>query len=421
MLGPAGPLHPATDRSTARLLAAACSLALLVLSIGAARAWAVTEGPASVSVTFSCTSVTFRFSGFPAGGNSAREIVSVDGGHVAEAEFSFEGPTGENTLSVHVPPGRHSMDARANWKIGEKHREGEDHPLPDGIRCVVEPQLAVEKLQRISGGGESFTAAPVSGWPGEIAEYEIVASNTGNVGLQLTASDARCDPGTLSGGPAGGALAAGAVAVYRCEHVLTAADRRAGTYTNTAGITASWSEEGGGELSRTSGPVVAYVTDPPPPPPPPPPRGEGGTSSSPGWYSGTGAGSGGVLPFGQSSAAPRCLLSLAHRNLRVNSKGKVSLRLVLAGAGTCRGRLALTVKQRTGHGHAKVRTIAARTFSLPAGRSTVLTLALNKLGRALLHAARGRLGATLTSVRVSPAPLSARSASVRLSAAPRAA
>jgi hypothetical protein len=411
MHGRLRPLQAAMDSSTARLLVAVSSLALLV-STGTSPALAATLGEEQVSAADSCSAVTFSYSQFPVAPITAREVVSVDGQHIAEAQFAFDGPEGSSTVAVHIPPGRHSMDAKASWDVGGRHG-GRDMKLAGGITCGAEPGLTLEARQRVSGGSEPFTAGTVSGFPGELVDYQITAANTGNVGLTLTSfADPHCDAGTLGGGPAG-PVAPGASVTYSCEHALTAADRTAGEYTNTATAAGTWSEGGSGELTRTSNTVLTYVTDPPPPPPPPPPAAgppQGGVKgSSPG---GTG---GGALSFGQSAGASHCALSLVRTSLSVDGKGRASLRLAVTGAGTCRGRLALAVKRKTRQGKTKMQTLASRTFSLPAGRSAVLTLSLNKLGRALLHAGHGRLSASLTVLKLSPAPASAHTARVRLS------
>lgn len=414
---------PSTQRAGAGLGVAACSLACslsLLLSIWVTCARAVTHEDAQVNTTFSCLAVTFSYSDFPDARNKAHEIVTVDGQHVVETEFAFDGAEGASTVAVHVAPGHHRMDAHASWKVGSA-RGGRDMKLRGGIRCSAEPGLAAEELQRVSNGSESFTAAPLSGWPGEVADYQVTASNTGNVGLQLTAfTDPYCDPGTVTGAPAGGTVVPGGSVSYRCEHVLTAADQQSGVYASTAAITAAWSDHGSGELTQTSNTVLVYVSERPHLPAPPQQDQSPPYSPLPGAGPAPALGAnpvsdGGVLSFGASAPAAHCTLSLASRSLSVNSKGRASLRLLLVGVGTCRGRLALTAKQRVGAGQAKVKTIAAGTFSLAAGHDAVLVLALNKLGRGLLGAGHGRLEATLTIVRVSPGPLSSHSAGVRLS------
>jgi hypothetical protein len=126
------------------------------------------------------------------------------------------------------------------------------------------------------------------------------------------------------------------------------------------------------------------------------------------------AGGVGVLPFGPFASPPSCRPSLLNRHITVNSRGRTSVKLLLPGAGACRGRLTLTIKQKAPHHRTRTRTIATTAFSLAAGRVAVLALKLNTLGRALLHAGHGRLGATLAIVRLAPAPVQARTAGVRL-------
>jgi hypothetical protein len=127
-----------------------------------------------------------------------------------------------------------------------------------------------------------------------------------------------------------------------------------------------------------------------------------------------GAGGTGVQAFGPIVLAPVCRPSLAARTMTVTSKGRTSVKLLLAGGGACRGRLALTVRQKLAHHRTRTRTIAAGTFSLLAGRTVLLALKLNALGRSLLHAGHGRLSASLSVVRLSPGPVQAHSAGVRL-------
>jgi FG-GAP repeat len=129
----------------------------------------------------------------------------------------------------------------------------------------------------------------------------------------------------------------------------------------------------------------------------------------------TGVGGTSVSPFGPLKIAPRCGPSLASGAVTVDARGRASIKLRLAGAGACRGRVTLTIKKAVAHHRSKLVTIGSTSFSLSAGRTVSLALALNKLGRALLRARHGKLTASLTLLRLYPAPVSARTASVRLS------
>jgi hypothetical protein len=125
-----------------------------------------------------------------------------------------------------------------------------------------------------------------------------------------------------------------------------------------------------------------------------------------------------AMPFVQHAApGPHCTASAPAKSITMNSKSRAAVKLVLAGAGTCRGRVTLAIKKAIAHHRPKLVTIASASFSQPAGRTLSLSLALNKLGRALLRARHGKLTASLTLLKLSPAPVAAHTSSVRLSAA----
>jgi hypothetical protein len=181
---------------------------------------------------------------------------------------------------------------------------------------------------------------------------------------------------------------------------------------DTGELGAAWSFAEGVETEEPKQPPEEpphkKPKDPPPGPPSESPQSGGPTPAQ------LGLGGGGVLPFGPIASATSCKPSLLGRNIPVSGKGRTTLKLQLLGSGSCTGRLSLTIKQKRPHGHPRTRTIATGTFSLTAGRVAVLSLKLNALGRALLRAGHGRLGASLAIVRLSPGPVQARTASVRL-------
>ncbi len=97
---------------------------------------------------------------------------------------------------------------------------------------------------------------------------------------------------------------------------------------------------------------------------------------------------------------------LADTIITTQRDGDATVRLACAGAGTCSGKLTLTVTNAVpeGTGHAataknrkaekrrfKTTTIGSATFSIPAGKSATVRLALNSAGRALLKADHGTL------------------------------
>jgi hypothetical protein len=139
--------------------------------------------------------------------------------------------------------------------------------------CVVsavtpEPAFTIQKSQEIAGSGTGFTTATLTGKVGQTVDYQIVVHNTGNVSLSFSSlSDSHCDAGTIGGGPSG-PLAPGASATYTCDHVLSAADQSAGSYSNTATDTGTPPEGQGSPVTHTSNTVVVNVPTPPTPPAP---------------------------------------------------------------------------------------------------------------------------------------------------------
>jgi len=66
---------------------------------------------------FTCTHVTFMYTGFPnAEGNTVTQIISVDGSVVSTTEYMFNGPFGQDTVEIGpLSPGHHKLDAHAKW------------------------------------------------------------------------------------------------------------------------------------------------------------------------------------------------------------------------------------------------------------------------------------------------------------------
>ncbi|HTA12475.1 MAG TPA: hypothetical protein VK765_03565 [Solirubrobacteraceae bacterium] len=108
-------------------------------------------------------------------------------------------------------------------------------------------------------------------------------------------------------------------------------------------------------------------------------------------------------------------VSLTGSLLGVRSGVRASVELTCTGTAACTGKLTLTVASKDKHGKkAKAETIGTAAFSIPAGKTGVLTIKLTAAGRALLKAGHGRLSASLTIVKSSPAPASTKRESVQL-------
>ena len=91
--------------------------------------------------------------------------------------------------------------------------------------------------------------------------------------------------------------------------------------------------------------------------------------------------------------------------MNIKADGKATFRISCRGAAACIGtlRLAITTK-RKGKRKATTKVIATAAFSITPGTTAPIKLALDAVGRALLSAGHGRLNATLTIVKASPAP-----------------
>jgi uncharacterized repeat protein (TIGR01451 family) len=234
------------------MLLGALAVALL-LAAGLATSAHATNVRANGEVKATCTSITFRFFGFPnANNNTVTEHVTVHNELVATQQFSFNGPEGTNTIPITVPPGSGTVDGLASWNTnGFKG----SFDVATALNCSF-PNFTIEKQQEVEGSGEGFTTAPVQAVPGNTLKYEITVTNTGNTSLTFgPLADPYC--GTVTGGP-GGPLAPGESATYFCSHMVTLSDeQKAEQYANTATIAATPPKSQGLTLKKKSNTVIA--------------------------------------------------------------------------------------------------------------------------------------------------------------------
>jgi hypothetical protein len=137
-----------------------------------------------------------------------------------------------------------------------------------------------------------------------------------------------------------------------------------------------------------------------------------GTTGTTG-VTGTKAPSAGVLGTTSSSAAA-CQVTLRSKRLAVTSYRTVALRLLRSGAGACSGKLTLNFNLRPKGKRPKLKAIGTASYAITSGTSKVFKITLDKAGRKLFRAHRGKLNVSLAIVRAVPAPRLAKSASVRL-------
>jgi hypothetical protein len=138
----------------------------------------------------------------------------------------------------------------------------------------------------------------------------------------------------------------------------------------------------------------------------PPPGGSTGSGGGAG--ASAGGGSGGVLGFG-----PVCSTSLVSRGLAVLRNRVAVVKLSWRGAGSCRGKVRLTIRVKSGK-RVKTKTIGTGSFLVTGGKLRTITIQLNALGRSRLRAAHGRLRASLLITDLAPGAGPARTANVRL-------
>ena len=197
--------------------------------------------PAGVSQQFGCTAAQLAFYDFPNGeGNEAHIWIRVaeeeKPARVYKSTFAFTGPSATDVVPLVIHSGAFfggaTVTGTVTYSVGGVAR-GNHRSL--FVSCVEGPHLGMtlEKLQRIAGGSGQFTTEAVTGRVGDTVDYEIVATDTGNLTETAYLEDKGCDEGTLAGGPER-TLEPGASTTYTCDHRLTAGDAVKGTYSNTA-------------------------------------------------------------------------------------------------------------------------------------------------------------------------------------------
>jgi hypothetical protein len=114
------------------------------------------------------------------------------------------------------------------------------------------------------------------------------------------------------------------------------------------------------------------------------------------------------VPFGN--------ISLVGFAITVQSSGKAAIKLTCTGTATCAGKLRLTVRTqgKSKISKTKTETIGAATFSIPASTTGIVKLELDEDGHTLLRADHGRLSASLTALKSSPAPSQTHTENVQL-------
>jgi hypothetical protein len=271
--------------------------------------------------------------------------------------------------------------------------------------------IGAPRDQKKAGGAWVFSTEPVSAThPPSVANVAPGRGPTqGGTEVTITGSNftsnEQHEPVVMFGSKPAASIKVRTAAEIRAVSPPSPAGRVDVTVTTETGTSAispadGFRFEGGGP----SGP-------PPPSPPPPPPPPTTTTTAETGRAA---SAAGGVLGIAQTAGAG-CRVSLRSKRVVVGLRTGAAIRLLRTGAGECRGTVTLRYKQKVRGKRFKLRTIGSARFSIAPGRSQVVKIKLNKLGRKLFLAGHGKLNASLAVVRTSPAPKLAKTASVRLS------
>ncbi len=206
----------------------------------------ITAGANNIQI--SCTSVVWEFHQFPAGQSNtvSEKVTFIKKGSEpvsSKGTFTFEGDSGTNTTPIDAPVGTYTIDAEARWAKSPQSEGRNGFDVHAKVACAPNPAMTVAKLQKLEVAGSSYVTTSLTGEPGQTVDYQILVDNTGNVPLALSDfTDPHCDEGTITGGPAGGILAADTTAEYLCKHVLTEDDLKVGKYENTVQLTGTPTE-----------------------------------------------------------------------------------------------------------------------------------------------------------------------------------
>jgi uncharacterized repeat protein (TIGR01451 family) len=218
-------------------------------------------------VTFDCDEVKWDWRGFrnqPDPYNTVNELVTIDHGDGMLTKFTFAGTSASDTVTFPLlPPGGYVIDAQGHWRHSTANGLSGGFDMHAPVKCLPTPMFSIEKLQQLEGSG-SFTKSTLTGGVGQTVDYEIVVTNTGNVPLTLGSfTDPHCEAGTIVE-PTNPTVEAHATATYTCKHVLTLADRTAGSYSNEASVTGTPPDGDGDPITHPSNVVTVEVPPPTP-------------------------------------------------------------------------------------------------------------------------------------------------------------
>jgi hypothetical protein len=120
-----------------------------------------TEENEHVVVTATCSYVTVNYRNFPnLPNNTVTQTLTIHGVTISKTKFTFNGPTGSNTIPIVVPPGSGFVDIHASWSTNGSVGHFD---VGVSLECPPEPDYTITKLQQIEGTNTGFTTAQLTG------------------------------------------------------------------------------------------------------------------------------------------------------------------------------------------------------------------------------------------------------------------
>ena len=215
-------------------------------------------------VSISCNAVTVAYRNFPdLPGNTVVEYLRIRGANFPPIVYKFDGSASTQTIPIVGPVGHYLIDVHAKWR---SNGVSGNFDIPGNVTCGPAPAFTIQKLQTIAGSGQPLTTGVLGGQVGQVVDYQIQVTNTGNTPLAFSKFlDPHCDPGSIAGGVGEAPVEPLGVVTYTCNHTLKAIDGEAGFFTNTATITGTPEAEEGPAVSHESNTVeVNPITTPAP-------------------------------------------------------------------------------------------------------------------------------------------------------------
>jgi hypothetical protein len=226
------------------------------------------------SVTINCEEVKAIYQGFaavPGKPNEVSESITIKNPPESISKepilltpstgrkFVFEGADGTDVVPIAFPVGHYLIDVHSKWDTNG-HKGSYD--IHGNVTCSPRPAYAIQKLQSIAGSGQAPTAETLTGKVGEVVDYQVTVTDTGNTPLTFSEfKDSRCDPGTIVGGSPT-PIEPSQTLVFSCTHTLTTDDEKAGFYMNVATVRATPEQDEGGTITHESNAVVVTPVAP---------------------------------------------------------------------------------------------------------------------------------------------------------------